>query len=85
MVRTIKHRVFPVLPRIPNRMLSDNGPEFVGTEYVQLLRDFSIVDVHSSPRSPVGNGACKRVNRTIIQMLNSAVADLSSSRYIDIV
>ena len=52
-------------------MLSDNEPEFVGAEYVQLLRDFSIAEVHSSPRPPKGNGACERVNRTIIQMLKS--------------
>ena len=69
MARTLRHRVFPVLPRIPNRMLSDNRPEFVGTEYVQLLRDFSIAEVHSSPRLPMDNGACERVNRTIIQSL----------------
>ena len=49
----------------------------ISTEYVQLLKDFSITEVHSSPRSPMGNGACERVNRTIIQMLKSAVSDLN--------
>ena len=49
----------------------------MGSEYVQLLRDFSIAEIHSSNRSPMGNGACEFVNHTIIQMLKSMVTGLS--------
>ena len=43
LARTLMHRVFPVLLRIPDQMLSDNGPEFVGTEYVQLSGIFQLL------------------------------------------
>jgi len=71
----LRYHVIPKLPRVPDSILSDNGAEFVGIEYKQLLKDFSINEVHSSPRSPMSNGLCERANRTLIQYVNCSVGD----------
>ena len=67
--RALKERILATLPRIPDRLLSDNGPEFIGSEFKGVLQEFNIEGCHSSPYHAPGNGACERMNRTIIQML----------------
>ena len=50
---------------IPNRILSDQGKEFVGTLNAQLFRSLGIKHCCSSPEHPQGNGMIERYNRTI--------------------
>ena len=65
----LRDRVLSSLPSIPLRLLSDNGPEFLGHSFKKVLDHHNIVHCHSSPYHPSGNGASERANRTIIQLL----------------
>lgn len=70
-VSALKTRVLPSLPAIPNRILTDNGPEFSSVEFDSLLAQFGITHVLTTPYNPTSNGVVERVNRTVLQLLRS--------------
>ena len=67
--KVLKQKILPALPKLPDSLLSDNGPEFIGSDFKLALDDYNIKHIFSSPHHPEGNGACERVNRTIIDRL----------------
>ena len=64
-----EHRVIPHLVGKPNRLLTDNGKEFVAQEFETVLQEYGLKHVYSSLYKPSSNGAVERVNRTVIEML----------------
>ena len=67
--KALEGNILPMLQRIPVRILTDNGPEFVSQEFNNLLDRYNIVHVYSTPYKPSSNGAIERVNRTIGELL----------------
>ena len=67
--KCLEANVLPTLPRVPVRILTDNGPEFISEEFGALLDRFNIVHVRTTPYKPSSNGAVERVNRTIGELL----------------
>ena len=65
------HRVLPNLPRVPERILTDNGPEFISKDFEEVLRKYGIIHAYSTPHKPSANGAVERLNRTLIEMIRS--------------
>ena len=65
----LQNHILPSMPKIPDRLLSDNGMEFLGSEFKSMLAKFNINHCNSTPYHAAGNGGCERVNKTIIQML----------------
>ena len=41
---------------IPDIVRSDNGPQFVSTEFDEFSKKYSFTDVTSSPKMPQANG-----------------------------
>ena len=78
-VRALSRQVFPQLVRLPDRILTDNGPEFRSVEFNELLGSFNISHVYSTRYRAAGNGAVERVNRTITQLLKPLAVDNPSS------
>jgi hypothetical protein len=78
-VNVIEERMLPFLPRIPLKILSDNGPEFTSQVFGDLLSRYSITHIHTTPYKPSSNGCVERVNRTIGEVLRG----LSSSEHWD--
>ena len=68
---TMKNLIFPGLIQLPTKMLTDNGPEFVGEPFETMLDEFNIYHVRTTPYKPSSNGAVERVNRTITELLRS--------------
>ena len=66
------------LPRCPNRILSDNGPEFRCLEFNDLLQRYNIDHVFSTPNHPSSCGEVERVNRTVIALLKAESQTLTS-------
>ena len=64
-----RERVLPFLPAVPNRVLTDNGGEFVGSEFQAVLSDYGMKSVCTTPNHPSSNGLIERANRTLIQLL----------------
>ena len=75
MAATFQSLLLPSLVRCPARLLSDNGPEFVCWSFNEVLREYGIEHVYSTPYKPSSNGAVERCNRTLAELLRSLVAD----------
>ena len=67
--KIFESRVLPSLPRKPERILSDNGPEFANHLFSSVLRKYNIAETKSTPNHPQSNGAVERLNRTLVEML----------------
>jgi hypothetical protein len=74
----LEHRVLPILPRCPDRVLSDNGPEFRSAKFSSTLSKYGITHSRSTPYKPSSNGGVERVNRTIAEVLRSSIGHSSS-------
>ena len=72
---TFQQLMLPYLPNIPERILTDNGREFVGPEFEEMLQLNNIKHILSTPYTPSSNGAVERINRTIIQYLRMSITD----------
>ena len=57
---------------IPQRVISDNGPQFTGEAYQQFVCTWEIEHVTSSPRYPMSNGMVERAIRTVKNTLDKA-------------
>ena len=66
--------VLPGLPRVPQRILSDNGPEFRSQLFNAWLDEVGIEHVSTTPLSPSSNGAVERCNRTLIESLRNLLS-----------
>ena len=63
------------LSRYPRPMLCchDNGGEFTGWEFQQLLTQFGIKDVPTTSRNPSSNGICERMHQTVGTVVRTLV------------
>ena len=68
----LEHSIFPFVPRLPERLLSDNGKEFSSADFQEMLQRYSIKHVYTTPYKPSSNGCVERVNRTLGELLRSA-------------
>ena len=57
----------------PARLLSDNGPEFVSWSFTEVLKEYGIEHVYSTPYKPSSNEAVECCNRTVAKLLCSLV------------
>lgn len=64
-----EHQMLPYLPRCPVKLLSDNGKEFVGSHFRNMLERYNITHVLTTPNHPASNGLVERVNRTLLELL----------------
>ena len=71
----LEQRIFPTLARIPDVIISDNGPEFRAKVFEELLLKYSIKHFMTIPHFPQSNGRVERVNRTLQLMLATACAE----------
>jgi hypothetical protein len=67
----LKNQVLPFIPRVPVRILSDNGPEFTCSQFRDVLKTMGIVHQFTTPYCPSSNGGIERVNRTVQGLLRS--------------
>jgi hypothetical protein len=70
-------QVLPFLPKVPIRLLSDNGAEFRSGEFNQLLLEHNIDHVYTTPYKPSSNGMVERANRTLTEILRNLSASLT--------
>lgn len=75
--KSLKYKIIPNLLRVPENILSDNGLEFRGKETEEVLREFGIKHLYSSPYSPASNGGVERINRTLINLLKGLNSNTS--------
>ena len=74
----MKSRVLTSFARVPDRILSDNGPEFISREFNAVLESFSIDHMYTTPYRPASNGLVERANRTLAELLRNEDAERST-------
>ena len=57
----------------PNRCVHDNGGEFIGWEFQQLLQQAGIADVPTTSRNPQANAVCERMHQTVGNILRTTL------------
>ena len=70
-VKAFQEQILPFLPTIPTKLLTDNGPEFVSSEFGVFLETKNINHQLTTPYCPKSNGAVEKVNRTVEALLGS--------------
>ena len=75
----LRNNILPNLPRIPDKILSDNGPEFRASTFQEMLNEYNIKHVFSTPYKPSSNGCVERANRTVIQLLKGLIGSKANS------
>ena len=58
--------------RLPNELISDNGPQFSCSEFSRSASTYGIKHTTSSPRYPQGNGLVERCVQTIKALMKRA-------------
>ena len=61
---------------VPERILSDNGPEFSSAAFEEFCIAYGIVHLHTTPYHPQTNGMLERLHRTLKQRLVSVAQSL---------
>ena len=69
--RAMKCNVLPCLPKVPTKLLTDNGPEFKSANFNDLLAGFGIKHLYTTPYKAASGGLVERVNRTVSELLRS--------------
>jgi transposase InsO family protein len=70
-VNALEHHILPFLPKLPDKILSDNGPEFASQLFTDKVAQYGIKHIFTTPYRPSSNGGIERVNRTIGEFLRS--------------
>ena len=55
----------------PTKLITDQGPQFEGRLFQQLMKEAEIRKIRTTPCHPEGNAQCKRFNRTLLNMLRT--------------
>ena len=66
-VTNITTKVFSMFG-FPNTIISDNGPQFTGREYQEMVKQHNIAHMTSSPHHPKSHGFVERMVRTVKAM-----------------
>ncbi|XP_074352792.1 uncharacterized protein LOC141691944 [Apium graveolens] len=64
---------------IPMVLISDNGPQFVGSDFEAYLKEIGIKHKKASVAHPQGNGQVEVTNRTILQGLEKRLEECKKS------
>ena len=61
--------------RLPEQLVSDNGPQFTSSEFAVFMKGNGIHHVRSAPYHPATNGLAERFVQTVKQALKANVSD----------
>ena len=70
-IHALTSQILPYLLKVPQKILSDNGPEFSSREFKAAMESFSIQHILTTPNCPSSNSGIERVNKTILGFIRS--------------
>ena len=68
-VKAMSDSLIPFLPRIPTKVLSDNGPKIRSNEFKNCMDRRNIKHIRTTPYKPTSGGIVERANKTISAFL----------------
>ena len=65
------------LARYPRceKVIHDNGGEFIGPEFQSVLRAYEIRSANTSSKNPQANAVCERMHQTVANILRTLLSD----------
>ena len=60
---------------IPSVIISDNGPQFIGKAYQQMVKEYGISHITSSPHHPKSHGFIERMIRTVKGFMRKSLCE----------
>ena len=60
---------------IPNTVISDNGPQFIGQPFQDLLKSYGVAHISSFPLHPKSHGFIERTNCSVKALLRKTPED----------
>ena len=60
---------------VPHQIISDNGPQFIGSAYQSMLKQYGIIHTTSSPHHAQSHGFIERMVRTCKSLLKKSPRD----------
>jgi hypothetical protein len=73
--RALEERIFNTLVKLPETVTSDNGPEFRGRPFVEMLKRNGVKHFKTVPFAPSCNERVKKLNSTLKSLLAEAGAE----------
>ena len=64
---------------VPNTIVTDNGPQFDNTRYIEFCQNLGIKNVYSSPHHPQANGQIEAINKIIKNHLKTKLGELKGA------
>ncbi|XP_058868762.1 uncharacterized protein K02A2.6-like [Acipenser ruthenus] len=68
---------------IPEQLVSDNGPQFISSEFEAFLKTNGVKHIRSTPYHPATNGLAERFVQTMKHALKSAKESATTSKKLD--
>lgn len=62
----------------PSRCVHDNGGEFIGCQFQELLEKASVADKPTTSRDPQANAICERMHQTVLTSLGRCGTGMTS-------
>ena len=66
---------------LPEQLASDNGQQFISSEFQRLMKENGIKHIGTSPYHPTLNGEAERFVQTLKHSLKASKNDSGSLRY----
>ena len=60
---------------LPEKVVSDNGPQFIAEEFTTFLKENGVKHIHCAPYHPASNGAVERFVQTLKNSMKASVDD----------
>ena len=74
----LKKKVFALFG-VPNKIISDNGPQFIGHHFQDMMTKFGITHVTSSPVHPKSHGFIESAVKTAKSLIRKSPDDISTA------
>ena len=75
-------KILASLPSLPDTIISDNGGEFKGGPFRELLCQYGVKQKFVTPYSPQSNGLVERVNRTLLGIISGLCSPSEWEEYL---